>query len=456
MTIEEIVSQQRNFYNTHQTKDISFRKKALLKMKKWIIENESLILQALYDDLGKGSTESYMCEIGMVLSELNDQLHHIEKWSKRHYVRTPLAQFHSRSFEVAEPYGVVLVMSPWNYPFMLSLDPLIGAVAAGNCVVLKPSKYAIHVSHVIKEMMDELFDSQYICVVEGGREENTQLLEQRFDYIFFTGSVNVGKVVMEKASHHLTPITLELGGKSPCIVDKSADIKTAARRIAFGKYLNAGQTCVAVDYLLVHESVKEQLLDELKKTIHIFFGNQPLESPELVKIINEKHFNRLNHLLENQTILEGGRSQMDLQRIEPTIVEVNSLENSLMKEEIFGPILPVMTYKTIEEAIEMVHQFEKPLACYLFMNDRQIEEKCLNEISFGGGCINDTIIHLASNKLGFGGVGYSGMGQYHGKKSFDTFSHTRSVVKKFNWIDLPMRYYPFNKTKDKFIRMFMK
>lgn len=456
MEIEEIVQTQRKFFETHQTKDLDFREKTLRKMKEWIQNHEDLICEALKEDLNKSETEAYMCEIGLTLSELNDQLKHFRKWARPHKVKTPLAQFYGKSFELAEPYGVVLVMSPWNYPFMLSLEPAIGAIAAGNCVIIKPSAYAIHVSHVIKKMIDETCDPKHVVVIEGGREENTRLLEQRFDYIFFTGSVEVGKLVMSKASRYLTPVSLELGGKSPCLIDKKADLKIAARRIAFGKYLNAGQTCVAVDYVLVHDSLKEEFIGELKKVIEEFFGEEPLKNEQLVKIINQKHFDRLRKLLASQKILIGGRSDIENRKIEPSVIDCEGMENSLMKEEIFGPILPVISYHDLDEAIAFIHQLEKPLAFYLFTNDLEVEKKCLNEISFGGGCINDTVIHLASTELGFGGVGHSGMGQYHGKKSFDTFSHIRSIVKKATWIDLPMRYYPFDKTKNQLIRKFMK
>lgn len=456
MQIEKIVNTQREFFYTHQTKDLNDRKNTLLRIKKWIQENESLICDALKKDLNKCEAESYMCEIGMTLSDLNDQMKHFRKWSKPHKVHTPLSQFYGTSFEIAEPYGVVLVMSPWNYPFMLSLIPTIGAIAAGNCVIIKPSAYAPNVSHIIKKLIGETCDPRHVYVVEGGRNENSLLLEQRFDYIFFTGSVEVGKIVMEKASKNLTPVTLELGGKSPCLIDKNVDLKTAVKRIAFGKYLNAGQTCVAVDYVLIHESHVEMFIEEMKKVIHDFFGDNPIKHEQFVKIINKKHFNRLIGLLNNQNIVIGGKYDEELTRVEPTVVLLENDQNILMEEEIFGPILPIIPYKHLDEAIALIHKREKPLAFYLFTKDGNVEKKCLNEISFGGGCINDTIIHLASNQLGFGGVGHSGMGQYHGKKSFETFSHTRSIVKKATWIDLPMRYYPLNQIKEKCIRMFLK
>lgn len=329
-------------------------------------------------------------------------------------------------------------MSPWNYPFMLSIEPAIGAIAAGNTVIIKPSAYAPHVSHIIKQMIHETCHEKYVAVVEGGREENIALLEQRFDYIFFTGSVEVGKQVMAKASRYLTPVTLELGGKSPCIVDDAHSLKLAAKRIAFGKFLNAGQTCVAPDYLLVRENLKKPFIDYIKQYILEFFGDNPLENDQLVKIINQKHFERLTHLLENQDIIIGGKGNLQTLKIEPTLVDHIDSDNPLMKEEIFGPILPIITYHSIDEVIDFINKRERPLAFYIFSSHKDVQNKLLNSCSFGGGCINDTIIHLATSQLGFGGVGHSGMGSYHGKKSFETFSHTRSLVKKATWIDLPL------------------
>lgn len=456
MDIKEIVQMQRSFYKTNTTKEIKYRKEALKNIKNWIKEHELEIIGALKADLNKDAVESYMCEIGLTLSELNYQLRHISHWSRKKYVYTPLAQFYGTSFEYYEPYGVTLIMSPWNYPFMLSIEPAIGAIAAGNCVIIKPSAYAPHVSHVIFKMISETCDQRHVAVIEGGREENTQLLEQRFDYIFFTGSVNVGKLVMEKASRHLTPVTLELGGKSPCIVDDHKSLRLAAKRIAFGKFLNAGQTCVAPDYLLIKHELKNTFIKYMEEMIHEFFGNKPLNNDQLVKIINQKHFNRLNHLLEKQTIICGGKSDSKTLKIEPTLVDHINDDNPLMQEEIFGPILPIITYENIDEAIEFINNREKPLAFYIFSSNKSIQNKLLNSCSFGGGCINDTIIHLATSKLGFGGVGNSGMGAYHGKKSFETFSHTKSIVKKARWIDLPLRYYPYDHLKDKLIRIFVR
>lgn len=456
MDIKTLVETQRHYFMTLETKDLQKRISTIQTIRHWIMKNQELIVQALYNDLHKDKTEAYMCEIGLVLSEINYHLKHLRKWAQNKKVRTPLAQFYAQSYESYEPYGVTLIMSPWNYPFMLSIEPAIGAISAGNTVIIKPSAYAPHVSSVIKKMIEECCDEKYVAVVEGGRAENNKLLEQRFDYIFFTGSVNVGKLVMEKASPYLTPVTLELGGKSPCIVDDEHSLKLAAKRIAFGKFLNAGQTCVAPDYLLIRDELKDKFIIYMKDVIKKFFGECPLEHPQLVKIVNQKHFDRLCHLLDNQDIVIGGEYNKDTLMIAPTVVDHVDGNNALMHEEIFGPILPILTYHHLDDAISFINHREKPLAFYIFSHYKDVQKKILKSCSFGGGCINDTIIHLASNQLSFGGVGHSGMGSYHGKKSFETFSHTRSIVKKATWIDLPFRYYPYNSFKDKMIRLFEK
>lgn len=456
MEIQTLVQMQRDFFHTDDTKNIKNRIQVLCSLRRWILRHQDLICEALKRDLNKDAVESYMCEIGLVLSEIDYQIRHIAKWSKEKRVRTPLAQFYGESYETYEPFGVTLVMSPWNYPFMLSIEPAIGAIAAGNTVIIKPSAYAPNVSRVIKKMVEDSCKKRYVAVVEGGRKENAKLLEQRFDYIFFTGSVEVGKIVMEKASRYLTPVTLELGGKSPCIVDDAPSLKLAAKRIAFGKFLNAGQTCVAPDYLLVRENLKDRFLFYLRNVIREFFGENPVQNEQLVKIINEKHFKRLNDLLEDQAVVIGGESDPRSLKIAPTVVDHVDGKNPLMQEEIFGPILPVITYRNVEEAIRFINKREKPLAFYLFSRRKEVQKKFLKSCSFGGGCINDTIIHLATSELGFGGVGNSGMGSYHGKKSFQTFSHARSIVKKAVWIDLPFRYYPYTKAKEKMIRLFEK
>lgn len=456
MNIEQIVKAQRAFFETGKTKDYEFRQNALKKLREVIVGNQDLIEEALKKDLNKSSFESYMTEIGMTLSELTYVQKHLRSWMKKKHVHTNLEQFHASSFTVSDPYGVVLVMSPWNYPFMLCLDPVIGAIAAGNCCIIKPSAYAPAVSGILAKIISEAFDPAYVTVVEGGREENEALLEQRFDYIFFTGGVTVGKLVMEKASRHLTPVTLELGGKSPCIVDKTAKLKLAARRLVFGKYLNSGQTCVAPDYLLIHEDIKDEFLTYVKKYIHEMLGENVLENPDYPKIVNEKHFRRVLGLIEGEDVVEGGTYNEETLQIAPTVLDNVSADAPIMQEEIFGPILPVLTFKTIDEAEQFVTKREKPLALYLFTTSKETENRILRNISYGGGCINDTIIHLATSHMPFGGVGNSGMGGYHGKYSFDTFSHKKSIVKKYNWIDLPIRYQPYTKGKRTLLGMFLK
>ena len=351
--------------------------------------------------------------------------------------------FKSSSYRVPEPYGVVLIMSPWNYPFQLAFAPLIGAVAAGNCAVVKPSSYSPHTSSLIAKILGGCFPKEYIAVIEGGREANQELLNQKFDYIFFTGSVSVGRTVMEAASRHLTPVTLELGGKSPCIVHEDANLELAARRIMWGKCLNSGQTCVAPDYLLVHRDVKDRLIMAMEKAITEFFGDTPCRNPEYPRIINEKHFNRLKGLLSDGRILVGGDVNEATLQIAPTIVDQVSWESPVMQEEIFGPILPVLEFEGIHEVITAVNSRPKPLALYLFTNDKNVEKRIIKSISFGGGCINDTIVHLATSYMPFGGVGESGMGSYHGKWSFDTFTHYKSIMKKSIWPDIRLRYPPY-------------
>lgn len=454
MKIEEIAAAQREFFATDSTKPVERRLKALGDLRAAILKREQELYAAMKADLNKSGFETYMTELGMVLDELRFVSKHLRGWAARSPVHTPLAQFHSRSFRIPEPYGVVLIMAPWNYPFQLSLEPLIGAIAAGNCAILKPSAYAPRTSQVIADLIADCFPPEYVAVVQGGRQENQDLLKQRFDYIFFTGSVAVGKLVMESASRYLTPVSLELGGKSPCIIDRTADLKVAARRLAFGKFLNAGQTCVAPDYLLVQKSVKDEVIRSLVSEIRNFYGENPLENESYPKIINEKHFARLNGLMRDGQILAGGETNGRGQ-IAPTILDGVTAQSPIMQEEIFGPILPVLTFDELDEAIGFVRSREKPLALYLFTRDPQTEKRVLGSLSFGGGCVNDTIIHLATSHMGFGGVGNSGMGSYHGKASFDTFSHYKSMVKKYNWIDLPFRYPPYSPFKLKLIRLFL-
>lgn len=456
MEISNLVEKQRKYFAAGATKNMDTRISVLKKLQRAIRSHQSGLAQAMRRDLGKSASESYMCEIGLTLSELSFQIRHLKKWARPKRHMTDLANFHGRSFSLREPYGCVLVMSPWNYPFLLCMEPLIGAIAAGNCCILKPSAYSPATSAAIKALIQEVFPEEYAAVIEGGRAENSALLEERFDYIFFTGGVTVGKLVMEKAAVHLTPVTLELGGKSPCIVDRTSDLKLAAARIAFGKYLNCGQTCVAPDYLLIHRSVKEAFLDHLSRMITEMYGSQPLDNPDYGKIINKKHFQRLVNLMTPEKVIYGGATDPASLRIAPAIMDHVTREDAVMQEEIFGPILPVIAFDDIEEAFRFVLEGEKPLAAYLFTGDKKTEKQFLDRISFGGGCINDTVVHLATSRMGFGGVGCSGMGSYHGRRSFETFTHEKNILKKYGWIDLPLRYQPYGKTKDKIIRMFLK
>lgn len=456
MEIQKLVERQRAYFRTGATLPYGARMNALQRIRWALNRYEGELKKALYQDLQKAESESYMSEIAMVKSELHYCIRHLGVWMRKEHVKTGLANFPASSFTVAEPYGVTLVMAPWNYPVLLCLEPLINALAAGNCVILKPSAYAPHVSAVIANMAAACFKTEYVAVVEGGREENNKLLEQQFDYIFFTGSVAVGKIVLEKAARHLTPVTLELGGKSPCIVDKTANIKLAARRIMFGKLLNSGQTCVAPDYLIVHPSIKHKLFDAMEQELHKMLGAYPIGSKEYPRMINKKHYMRVMNLLKGELPVTGGFGNPKTLQIAPTILDQVSLDSPVMKEEIFGPVLPVLTFETRKELMEILSHFGKPLACYLFTRDRRMEEWALAHISFGGGCINDTIVHLATSEMGFGGVGSSGMGSYHGKAGFETFSHRKSVVKKYSWPDLPMRYHPYAKWKDQVIRKAMR
>ncbi len=456
MDISNIVKKQREFFFTGKTKNIDFRIKSLEKLENSIRKYQDTIEQALKKDLNKSELESYMTEIGMVLSDLNFVKKRLKKWSKDEKVLTPLSQFHSRSFITKEPYGVTLIISPWNYPFLLCIQPLIGAIAAGNTAILKVSEDSIYTSDVVYQMIKDTFSDEYVTVIRGDREVATELLNQKFDYIFFTGGPNVGKIVMEKASRNLTPVTLELGGKSPCIVEESANLKVAAKRIVFGKYLNSGQTCVAPDYLLLQESIKEEFIQYLKEAILIFYTNDPISNADYSRIINERNFDRLKNLMKGEKIIYGGDTDRESLKIEPTLLDKITLDSPIMQEEIFGPILPIITFNDIKEAEDIILQMEKPLALYLFTQNKKFEKEILKNISFGGGCINDTVMQLVSSRMPFGGVGGSGMGSYHGKYSFDTFTHKKSIIKKYTWIDLPIRYLPYDEFKMKLIKLFLK
>lgn len=450
----DLIEKQREFFEHGNTRKPEFRISMLRKLQSAIRTYESLLNEAMKKDMNKCSTEVYMTETGMALEELSFHIRHLSRWMRDKRVPTPLSQFPAKSFISPEPYGVALIMSPWNYPIQLCLEPLIGAISAGCTAVVKPSAYAPATSHAIARILGSIYPEEYIAVVEGGREQNTALLEERFDYIFFTGSPSVGRLVMESAAKHLTPMTLELGGKSPVIVDKTANLKVAARRIAFGKVLNAGQTCVAPDYLFVHRDIKEDFIKAYQSALKEFFPDGTMS--DMNTIINDKHFERVSELLGSGKIVVGGKTDRERRFIEPTLLDEVSLDSPIMQEEIFGPILPMISYTDIIECTGYIMKHPKPLALYLFTNDSSVENRVLDKCSFGGGCINDTIIHLATSHMSFGGVGDSGMGSYHGKASFDTFTHYRSIVKKSTWLEVPIRYRPYSKTKDKLLRFFMK
>lgn len=454
--ISNLVQHTAEFFNTHATRPYQFRIAMLKKLQKALTAYEKKLIDALYCDLHKTEMESYFTEIGIVQEEIRFFLKHLKKLMKPRHTATPLAHFPASSTIYCEPYGTVLIMSPWNYPVNLTLTPLVGAIAAGNCAILKPSNYTPQTAQCIADMISTSFPPHYISAVTGGREENSALLEHRFDYIFFTGGTTVGKLVMQAAAQHLIPITLELGGKSPCIIEKTANLSIAARRILFGKILNGGQTCVAPDYVLIDESVKEAFVCECRKVVHDFFASDSAAAAEMPHIVNEKHFNRLSALIQGEKqLLTAGTSNPQTQFFPLILLDAITFESPVMKEEIFGPILPIISFTDIDWAIREIRCRPKPLALYLFTRDTATEKKILAEISFGGGCINDTIVHLATSAMPFGGVGASGMGQYHGTHSFDTFSHKKSILKKSLLLDIPLRYHPYTRKKLYWIKKFL-
>ncbi|MDE6656065.1 MAG: aldehyde dehydrogenase [Anaeroplasmataceae bacterium] len=455
MELEELVKKQKEFFEQGKTLSYKTRKNYLIKLRNAIHKFEPKLYQAIYKDLGKSQTEAFMCEIGLALSDLSYQIKNLKKNMKKKRKKTPLAQFKGKSYIEPSPYGNTLIISPWNYPILLAVEPFVAAIAAGNTVLLKPSEYSMETSRVLKELIAEVFPEEYATVVLGDANIASQVLEYEFDYIFFTGGTEIGKKVYTAASKFLTPVTLELGGKSPVIVDDSAKINLAAKRIVFGKFLNAGQTCVAPDYILVHESKKEELIHALTHWINKLYPNS-LENSSYVKMINERHFNRVKRYIEaSNKVIYGGNSSLDTLKIEPTLVEA-TLDQSVMQEEIFGPVLPILTYKTNEDLLAIIRKHPNPLALYVFSTRKKNINWITSHIQFGGGCVNDTIIHLATNELPFGGVRQSGIGSYHGKKSFETFTHYKSILSKANWIDLPIRYTPYTKKKTKLIHFFMK
>ncbi|WP_110114591.1 aldehyde dehydrogenase [Bacillus sp. CGMCC 1.16541] len=438
--ISHLVEKQKHYFYESKTRDVSERIKKLQTLRNVIKEHEQEILDAMKQDLNKSEVEAYTTEIGVLLEEIRFTLKHIHKWVKSKKVKTALTHVGSKGYVIPEPYGVTLVIAPWNYPLNLALSPVVGAIAAGNTVVLKPSELTPNVSRLLEQMIAKVFDPSFITVVEGGVKTSEILLKQKFDYIFFTGSVNVGKVVMQEAAKQLIPVTLELGGKSPCIVHEDANIELAAKRIMFGKGINAGQTCVAPDYLFVHKNVKSKLVKELQKAIHDFYGEHPEKSDRYGRIVSQRHFERLHAFLQDGDIVVGGQVNEEELKIGPTILQHVSEDKPVMQEEIFGPILPVMEYENLHEVIQFVNNRPKPLALYLFTESEAVQEKIVNTISYGGGCINDTLMHLATPYLPFGGVGESGVGQYHGESSFQTFSHYKSVLKQTTKFDMSFRY----------------
>lgn len=443
--VDSMIAFQRNFYFSGVTKDIEFRLDMLDRLKKAIILKEEKIYEALQKDLGKGSFESYVTEVGFVLSSITFMMKNLKEWMEPESVKTPAHLQPAKSFIIREPYGSVLIIGPFNYPFQLVMDPLVGAIAAGNCAIVKPSEATIHTTKIIKDILTEIYPQDYVQVVEGGIEETSALIHGPFDYIFFTGSATVGKIVMKAAAERLTPVTLELGGKSPAIVDQTANIKRAAERIVWGKFMNNGQTCVAPDYVIVHKTVKKKLMKEIVNSIHAFYGKDFAESIDYGRIVNVKHFDRLVEIIEREksNIVFGGKSDRDNLYISPTLLDGVSWNGPAMAEEIFGPVLPIMEYQNLGEIVHQIRQMPKPLAAYLFSENEQAHEYFLENLSFGGGCINDTITHVANIHLPFGGVGASGMNSYHGKASFELFTHSKSILKKSTKIPIRLGYPPY-------------
>ncbi len=455
--IQTLLNKQREYYRSGETIPVSFRIQQLKKLYATVQKYEKEICDALKADLGKSHYEGFMCESGLVLTEISYMIKHVKKFSKKKRVGTPLAQFPSSSYTQAVPRGNVLIMSPWNYPFLLTIDPLANAIAAGNTAIVKPSAYSPATSAIVEKIIRECFSPVYVAVVTGGRAENTALLDQKFDMVFFTGSQAVGKEVLKHTADRLTPVVLELGGKSPCIVDSSANIELAAKRIVFGKYLNCGQTCVAPDYILCEKSVKDRFVTEVIAQIKKQYGENPLENPDYGKIINQKHFTRLCGLIDKDKVVAGGNVNEASCQIAPTVMDNVTEADAVMGEEIFGPIMPILTFDSFDSVIDDLKGKDKPLALYIFSSDKKHIKRVTTELSYGGGCVNDVIIHLATSNMGFGGVGESGMGSYHGKTGFDAFSHIKSIVDKKTWLDLPMRYPPYtSKLYEKLLHMFLK
>ena len=456
LSIEILVQKQREYFQTGATLPVKFRIQMLIKLYKGIKKYEKEISEALEKDLGKCSFDAFMCETGLVLMELNYMIRHTPAYAKKHAVYAPVGQVLGSGYKKSVPYGNVLIMSPWNYPFLLTMTPISDAIASGNTIIVKPSAYAPATSEIIKKIITENFPEEYIAVVTGGREENKELLKQKFDMIFFTGSQSVGKEVLRHAAENITPVVLELGGKSPCVVDSSAKIKMAARRIVFGKFLNCGQTCVVPDYVICHSSVKAELVKEICKQIKVQFGDNILNNPEYGRIVNEKHYNRICSLIDKSKVVFGGEtSEKDL-KIAPTVMDNVTWDDAVMQEEIFGPVLPVVTFDSYEELYKLFANKPKPLGFYIFSEDKKKTNQLIERCQFGGGCVNDTIMQIAINSFGFGGVGESGMGSYHGRAGFNAFSHEKSIHTKASWFDFPVRYAPHNKIFEAISHIYMR
>jgi len=451
------INRQREYFLSGATLPYTFRVKQLQTLYNTIKKREDLILTALHQDLGKSAFESYATEISMVYAEITQALKRLKRWMRDEKTPTPIMSVGAKSRIHRQPLGVNLIMSPWNYPFQLTMTPLVAAMAAGNCVVLKPSRYAKHTAKALEEIVTEAFGTEYIALFQGGKAVNTELLAIRFDHIFFTGSVRVGKIVMEAAAKHLTPVTLELGGKSPCVVEQTADLEKTAQRIIWGKALNAGQTCVAPDYVLVQSSVKQELISALQRAVKKFFGENMLECGDYGKIIHEKAFDRLRAIIktEQERIIFGGSCDREKLKIELTLLDEPALDSEVMREEIFGPLLPIIAFDNFVEAVKIIRNKEKPLALYLFTKDKKLEDWVVKNLHYGGGCINDTVMHVANYHLPFGGVGASGIGAYHGKKGFDTFSHAKSILRQTFAFEVPIRYTPY-KNKLRLLRRILK
>lgn len=445
--LQPYLDKQKKFFQTGATKDVSFRIKQLKKLKKLLVDNEQLLIQEVHKDFQKSEFETYVTEIGLVITDINYAIKNVESWSKQQSVSTPLVNFPSKNFIITEPYGSALIISPWNYPILLAMQPLVGAIAAGNTAILKPSELTENTSSVLEKLISEYFEDEFLKVILGDVEVSSALVKMDFDYIFFTGSTKVGKIIMREAAERLTPLTLELGGKSPCIIDQTANLEVSAKRIAWGKFVNAGQTCVAPDYLLVEKSIKQEFLDHLKTAINQLYGDDPKVSPDFPRIINDAHFDRLSTLLDDGETFIGGESEKASRYIAPTILNNITLDDSIMQDEIFGPILPVLDYESVEDCINIINARPRPLALYVFTSDQALEDRIMSTVSFGGGAVNDTIAQLGNHHLSFGGVGASGFGSYHGKSSFDCFSHKKSVMKKPFWPDFPIRYAPYDDMK---------